>query len=166
MESDRVDLHFPLLKGFFKRLNKQTRRCKFYKDCTDLDIDLVPAQHDRDVLAHPLKVAVPVGHIFIRDSGGHIEHDDPALALDVVPVAEPAELFLSRRVPDVEADRAEVGREGERVHLDAEGGWIARVRFSTTTTTKTKGRAEKRDGNAAYRCTSSRTRRSSVAMNY
>lgn len=42
--------------------------------------------------------------------------------LDVVTVAETTELFLTGRVPDVEADRAKVGVEGERVDLDTKGG--------------------------------------------
>ena len=55
---------------------------------------------------------MPVGHVLVGDSGGDIEHDDTALALDVVAIAETTELLLAGGVPDVEADRAEVGREG------------------------------------------------------
>ena len=88
-----------------------------------LHVDLVAAKHDRDVLADTLEITVPVGHVLVRDARGDIEHDDAALALDVVAVAEATELLLPGGVPDVEADRAEVGREGQRVHLDTEGGW-------------------------------------------
>ena len=42
-------------------------------------------------------------------------HDDAALALDVVAVAQAAELLLSRRVPHVEAERAEVSVEATRL---------------------------------------------------
>lgn len=66
---------------------------------------------------------MPVGHILVCDARGNVEHDDAALALDVVAVAETTKLLLSGGVPDVEADRAEVGREGQRVHLDTKGGW-------------------------------------------
>ena len=55
---------------------------------------------------------MPVGDVLVGDSGGDIEHDDTALALDVVAIAETTELLLAGSVPDVEADRAEVGREG------------------------------------------------------
>ena len=55
---------------------------------------------------------MPVGHVLVGDSGGDIEHDDTALALDVVAIAKTTELLLAGGVPDVEADRTEVGREG------------------------------------------------------
>lgn len=45
-------------------------------------IHLVSAQHDRDVLADPCEVSVPVGHVFVRDAARHVEHDDRALPLD------------------------------------------------------------------------------------
>ena len=79
---------------------------------THLDIDLVAAENDGNVFANALEVAMPVGHILVGDSGGDIEHDDTALALDVVAIAETTELLLAGGVPDVEADRTEVGREG------------------------------------------------------
>lgn len=43
---------------------------------------LVSAQHDRDVLAHPSQVSVPVGHILVCDTASHVEHDDRTLPLD------------------------------------------------------------------------------------
>lgn len=43
---------------------------------------LVSAQNDRDVLADPCQVSVPVGHVLVRDAAGHVEHDDRALPLD------------------------------------------------------------------------------------
>jgi hypothetical protein len=46
--------------------------------------------------------------------------------LNVVTIAETTELLLSCGVPDIEADGAEVGVEGERVDLDTESG-CARV---------------------------------------
>ena len=52
----------------------------------------------------------------------HVEHDDGALALDVVAVAQAAELLLARRVPHVECDRSPVGGEAQRVHLHAQSG--------------------------------------------
>lgn len=54
---------------------------------------------------------MPIRDILVRDSGRHVEHDDPALSLDVVPVSEPAKLLLACGVPHVEADSAKVGVE-------------------------------------------------------
>ena len=44
-----------------------------------------------------------------------------ALPIYVVSIPEATELLLSCRVPDVEADGAKVGEEGEGVDLDSEG---------------------------------------------
>ena len=49
-----------------------------------LDLDLVTAQHDGDVLAHAGQISVPVGNTLVGDSGGHVEHNNSALALDAV----------------------------------------------------------------------------------
>lgn len=91
-------------------------------DLAILDVDLVADQHDRDVLADADEIAMPVGHVLVGDAGGDVEHDDAALAVDVVAVAQPAELLLARSVPYVELDLAEVGGEAERVDLDAQRG--------------------------------------------
>ena len=65
---------------------------------------------------------MPIRHVLIRDTGGHVKHDDTTLALDVVAVTEATKLLLTSGIPDVEADCAEVGGEGERVHFDTKGG--------------------------------------------
>ena len=92
------------------------------RSVTYLHVDLVTAEDDRDVLANALEVTVPVGDVLVRDAGGDVEHDDTALALDVVAVTETTKLLLTRGIPNVEADRAEVGGERERVHFHTEGG--------------------------------------------
>ena len=70
-----------------------------------LDVHLVAGQHDGDVLAHPAQrlmkeyglttthyttagagtipdqVSVPVGHVLVGHSGGHVKHNDRTLAL-------------------------------------------------------------------------------------
>jgi hypothetical protein len=89
---------------------------------THLDVDLVTAEDDGDVLAHPLEVTVPVRDVLVGDSRGDVEHDDTALTLDVVSVTQTAKLLLSRRVPHVEADGTEVGVERQGVNLDTERG--------------------------------------------
>ena len=87
---------------------------------TNLHVDLVTAEDDGNVLANTLEITMPVGHILVGNARGDVEHDDTALALDVVTIAETTELLLSSGIPDVEADGAEVGREREGVDLDAE----------------------------------------------
>mmetsp|Transcript_26355 Transcript_26355/g.56025 ORF Transcript_26355/g.56025 Transcript_26355/m.56025 type:complete len:299 (-) Transcript_26355:73-969(-) len=89
---------------------------------TILDFYLVPREDDRDVFADACEIAVPVGNIFVGDAGSDIEHDDGALALDVVPVAQSSEFLLTCSVPDVEFDGTSVGVEHEGVDLDSEGG--------------------------------------------
>lgn len=91
---------------------------------THLDVDLVTAENDGDVLADTLEVSVPVGDVLVGDSRGDIKHDDTALSLDVVSVSETTKLLLSSSVPDVEADGTKVGVEGQRVDLDTERGCI------------------------------------------
>lgn len=62
---------------------------------------------------------MPVGHVFVCDPRGNVEHDDATLALNIVAIAEAAELLLTSRVPDIETDFAEVRRESEGVDFDA-----------------------------------------------
>lgn len=68
--------------------------------------------------------ALPGGHVLVGQARGHVEHDDRALAVDVVAVAQAAELLLARRVPAVEADLAAVGGEVQRAHLHADRGLV------------------------------------------
>lgn len=51
---------------------------------------------------------MPVGDVLVGDAGSDVEHDDTALAVDVVAIAETAELLLAGGVPDVELDLTEV----------------------------------------------------------
>ena len=50
-------------------------------DLPVLDVDLVAGEDDGDVLAHSHQVSVPVGHILVRHTGGHVKHDNRTLAL-------------------------------------------------------------------------------------
>lgn len=68
---------------------------------------------------------MPVGHVLVCDSGGDVEHDDSALAVDVVAVSETSELLLSSGIPHVESDVSAVGGEVEGVHLHSEGGVVS-----------------------------------------
>ena len=112
---------------------------------TYVDVDFFTAQDDGDVLAHSFEVTMLIGDVLVRDPGRDVEHDDPALSLDVVPIPQSTELFLSSGLPDVEADGAVVGVERERVDFDSQGGCTRRGYKSLGGGVKT------------YRCTSSQT---------
>jgi hypothetical protein len=102
---------------------------------THFYVNLVTAQHDGDVLAHTLKIAVPIGDVLVSDAGRDVKHDDATLALDVITIAESTKLFLPSSVPDIEDDCAIVGGEGQRVDFDPKGGCIivvVRMRRSET----------------------------------
>ena len=139
-----------------KRCSAPTETSSERDNCTYLHVDLVAAENNGNVLANTLKITVPVGDILVGNAGGNIEHDDTALALNVVTIAETTELLLTGGIPDVEADRAEVGGERERVDLDTEGG------CTMVATRSGSVRGSRRDSNA-YQCTSSRIHRSSGA---
>ena len=55
---------------------------------------------------------MPVGDVFVGDTGSDVEHDDTALALDVVTIAEATKLLLASSIPHVETDGAVVCGEG------------------------------------------------------
>jgi hypothetical protein len=109
-------------------------------DLALLHVDLVSAEDDGDVLTDTDEVAwesgqhecfeeiggemvvgrgigciltVPVGNVLVGDAGRDIEHDDAALAVDVVSIAKTTELLLAGSVPDVELDLTEVLQDGQ-----------------------------------------------------
>ena len=51
---------------------------------------------------------VPVGDVLVCDTRGDVEHDDTALSVDVVSIAETTKLLLTSGVPHVELDGSEV----------------------------------------------------------
>ena len=51
---------------------------------------------------------MPVGDVLVGDTGGDIEHDDTALAVNVVTVTETTELLLTGGIPDIELNLTEV----------------------------------------------------------
>ena len=95
-----------------------------------LDIDLVSDEHDGDVLAHSDEILVPLGDVLVGDSGAHIEHDDTAVASNVVAVSKSSELLLTGGVPNVEEDLSLGGEEGHGVYLDTEGGDVLLLELS------------------------------------
>lgn len=55
---------------------------------------------------------MPVWNVLIGNARRDIKHDDAALALDVVAIAEATKFFLAGSIPDIEHNVAEVGGEG------------------------------------------------------
>jgi hypothetical protein len=51
---------------------------------------------------------VPVGDVLVCDTGCDVEHDDTALAVDIVSITKTSELLLSCGIPDIELDVAQV----------------------------------------------------------
>ena len=47
---------------------------------------------------------VPIWNILVGNPGCDVEHDDAALAVDVVPISQTTKLLLSCSVPDIELD--------------------------------------------------------------
>ena len=90
-------------------------------DLTIFNLYLVPSEDNRDIFTNTRQVTMPIGYIFVSDTGCHVKHDDGALALDVVSVTEAAEFFLAGGIPDVEFDGSAVGVEDEGVDFYAEG---------------------------------------------
>ena len=56
---------------------------------------------------------MPVGNILVSDSRGHIEHDDAALSVDVISISQTTEFLLTRCIPDVKVDLAQVLMMGQ-----------------------------------------------------
>ncbi len=51
---------------------------------------------------------MPVGDVLVGDARSDVEHDDTALAVDVVTVTETTKLLLASSIPDIEGDVTEV----------------------------------------------------------
>jgi hypothetical protein len=101
---------------------------------TLLHIDLVTGQDNGDVLADTDEVTVPVGNVLVGDTGGHIEHDHTALAVDIVTISETTELLLTSSVPHVELDGTQVGGESKRVDFDTESRNVLLFEFTSQVT--------------------------------
>jgi len=125
-------------------------------DLALLDVDLVAGQDNGNVLANADQITVPVGDVLVGDTRGDVEHDDTALAVDVVTVAKTTELLLSSGVPDIELDLTKVlryvlvadslrimrlaggsfayGREAERVDLDTKSSDVLLLELTSQVT--------------------------------
>ena len=94
-----------------------------------LDFDLITREDYRDIFTHTSEVTVPIRDALISDPGRDVEHDNRALSLNVVPIAQPAKFLLPRCVPDIEPNLPKVGVEFERVNLDAKCRHIFLLEF-------------------------------------
>lgn len=93
------------------------------------------------------QLTMPVWYILVSDTGGDIEHDDTALAVDVVAISQTTEFLLACGIPHIELDVSVIlhtnkqrkqgrlfvqthGSESERVNFDAQGCNVFLLEFS------------------------------------
>ncbi len=63
---------------------------------------------------------MPVGDVLVGNAGCDVEHDDAALAVDIVSIAQASEFLLSRGIPDIELNVAQVLRVCQSTSLFVE----------------------------------------------
>lgn len=68
-------------------------------DFSVLLIDFISNQHDGDVITDSGQVLIPLGHVFVGDSGGDVEHEDGGVGTNIVTFSQTTELFLSGSIP-------------------------------------------------------------------
>lgn len=98
---------------------------------TLLNIDLVTAKDNRNVLADTDEITVPVGNVLVGDTGGNIEHDDTTLSVDIISISQTTELLLTSCVPNVELDCAQVRGEFDGVNLDTKSSDVLLLEFTS-----------------------------------
>ncbi len=49
-------------------------------DFSVLYVNFVASEDDWDIFAYTGEISMPVGHVFVRHTGGNVEHDDSALS--------------------------------------------------------------------------------------
>ena len=60
------------------------------------------------LLVSIIALTVPGRDVLVGDTRGDIEHDDAALAVDVVSISETTEFLLPSGIPDVKLDGSQV----------------------------------------------------------
>ena len=98
------------------------------------NIDFVTDEDDRDGLANTGEILVPLGDVGVGDTGADIEHDDTAVATDVISVSESTEFLLTGGIPNIEDDVSVGGVERHGVHLDTKGGDVALLELTSQVT--------------------------------
>lgn len=51
---------------------------------------------------------MPIRYVLVGDTSSNVEHDDSALAIDVITISQPAKFFLACCVPNIELDSSVV----------------------------------------------------------
>lgn len=64
---------------------------------------------------------MPIGDIFVRYAGRHIEHDDATLSLDVIAIPKTTEFLLASSVPNVKDNRPKIGGKRQWMDFDSQG---------------------------------------------
>lgn len=64
---------------------------------TVLDLHFISAQYNGNIFANPSQITVPVRNILVSNTRGHVEHDDSALALNVISVTKTSKFLLQER---------------------------------------------------------------------
>mmetsp|Transcript_6604 Transcript_6604/g.13646 ORF Transcript_6604/g.13646 Transcript_6604/m.13646 type:complete len:263 (+) Transcript_6604:210-998(+) len=108
-------------------------------DLTILDFYFVSTQDNRDVLANSSQVTMPVRNILVSDTRSDIEHDNGALALNVVSVTKSSKFFLSGGIPNIEFDWTTVGVKSQGMHLYPQSRNIFLLEFSRQVTLNESG---------------------------
>lgn len=98
------------------------------------NIDFVTDEDDRDGLADTGEILVPLGDVGVGDTRADIEHDDTAVATDVISVSESSEFLLTGGIPNIEDDVSVGGVERHGVHLDTKGGDVALLELTSQVT--------------------------------
>lgn len=70
---------------------------------------------------------MPVGDVLVCDAGCHIEHDDTALAVDVVTITETTKLLLTGGIPHIELDLTVVLAAYQYMWRAIDGGGVLRL---------------------------------------
>ena len=110
------------------------KRDRFRSHLTVSHVHFIPAQHNRNVFAHARDVSVPRRHVLIRRSRRHVEHDNRALAVNVISISQPAEFLLTGSIPAIESNRPAVGVKIERVHRHANRGEVFLLKLTSQVT--------------------------------
>jgi len=109
---------------------------------TIFDIDLVTDEGNWDILTDSNQVLVPLWNILVSDSGADIEHDDTAVATNVVSVSESSELLLSSSIPNVEKDLSLGSEEWHWMNLNTESGDVLLLELSSQMSLDESGLAD------------------------
>ena len=71
-------------------------------DFSVLHVDFITNEADWYVLADSDKIFVPFRNILISDARANIEHDNAAMAANVIPITKSSQFFLAGCVPNIE----------------------------------------------------------------